>query len=489
MNLSEYPEPQGPPSQPDVPQSQAASTPAAPTQPAPSRTAPTPGQPIEYAYPAPRPGASSSRRFPVWIAAMVAVVLFGAIASFVVTRDDDRNSERANRSEQSDNAPAESNPEPSQGADPADQDSSGSPESTPRLDPSDGVLGDANHIGCEAGTLTVLCELIEFVEVERGRPFKTFPIIELQEDDEFDDVLLAQFDEESGELEEGSHVLRSLGLIPEDADLVPLFRSMLEVSVVGYYSPEDHNLVIRGGEFDLYSQLTLVHELTHAHDDQWLDLDRPEFEDANDERASGFLAIVEGNASRVEDAWRDSLSEADQLALNSSELTQLSPEDIETILALPPFMLEMQFSPYQDGPVLVNAIFEEGGEDAVDEAFANPPLSTEQVLHPEQYLNGESVPVQPIPSAPRGADIVDEGVVGELAIRSWLGSTAAEGWNGDGYVTWLDGNETCTIAEIFADTDQDLQEVLDAAQDWARQGNDRSVDALSDAVRIQGCVG
>lgn len=342
------------------------------------------------------------------------------------------------------------------------------------------------HIDCPSETPADLCDLAVYVETVRGRPFKTFPVIELEENDEFDRRLLALFDEDSAELATSGHVLSSLGMIPADADLVSLMRKTLEIGVVGYYDTDTQGLVVRGAEFDLYSKLVLVHELTHAHDDQWIGLDRPELEEAEDESEFGFLAITEGNASRVDDMWRSSLSGSDQAELSALELSALSPEDIEVYLALPPFILQMQFSPYVDGAALVENIFAAGGEAAIDAAFEDPPQTSEQVLHPRQYLTEDADELPPFPVA--DGDIIDQGVLGELSFRIWLGERVGEGWGGDRYVTWLDGAKACTRVEVQADDARDLEEFSKAAVAWADEAPDRSVEDLEGLVRMTGCA-
>lgn len=372
----------------------------------------------------------------------------------------------------------------------------GDPEVGSELDTGDKVESGASDPNSTAAASSIecphdlpqdLCELVSFVETDRGRPFKEFPGIDLQENDVFDTGLLALFDAESDELAVSGHVYRSLGIIAPDDDIVALIRSTLELGVVGYFDTDTGDLVVRGSEFDLYSKLVLVHELTHAHDDQWIGLDRPEYDDVDDESDFGLLAITEGNASRVEQHWRDSLSAGDQAKLNQLELSVLSPEDLEIYFQLPTFLLQVQISPYVDGLTLVNQIDAEGGEAAVDAAFENPPRTSEQVLHPEQYLSQDDVFLPPLPEA--DGDVIDDGVWGELGFRYWFSPRAGDGWGGDRYVTWLEGERACTRIEVYGDTEEDLVELFEEAEAWADQAPSRVAQITSDLVRITGCAG
>ena len=386
---------------------------------------------------------------------------------------------------------------------PDEDSSSGNEAATPDEQPADestqGELAPSgNNAVCPEGTRQEVCDAARFVEDFRGRPFQTFPVVEFADEGEFQERLLDDVDQEDiDETEVQGEVLGSLGLINPGVDLVEVTTQSLEIGVVGFYDPISKELVIRGSEIDPFVELIIVHELVHAHDDQWLDLDRPEIEDAEDESFLGFLAVVEGNANRVESAWRDQLPADKEAELSNLEFSFFGPDEIAILQQIPPFVLETQFFPYEDGPVLVQAIAEaagggDAGERAVDEAILNPPATSEQSLHPEQYLDGEPVPVVPAPAA--GGEIIDEGVIGELVFDIWFGDRVGDGWNGDRYVSFERDGQTCTVIQVAADSGRDLDELFDAAADWVgdavdddlRRSDQTTVDGI-DVVIIEGC--
>lgn len=435
---------------------------------------------------APNSPSSPKSRMTILVGLALAGVLVVAGLFFVLSSSDsssDAGSDQDDEVASSDNSDAESSVEGGSvigsGLEPQDGGESGN-ANAPEL------AGSEDHAECPADLAADLCELAAFVEDARGRPFQFFPVIELQANDQFDAGLLADFDEDSGDLEVAGDVMRSVGLIDPDDDLVALIRETLEIGVVGYYDPETKGLVVRGSEFDLFSKLVLVHELTHAHDDQWIGLDRPELEERDDEQEFGFSALVEGNASRVEDLWRSSLSTDDQRELGELEQSVLSADELDRYLAIPIFVLLVQASPYTDGLTLVEAIYEDGGEQAVTEAFENAPRTSELVLHPEKYLAGEAVELQPKPPAPQPE--IDSGVFGELSIRHWLGYDAGEGWGSDAYVTWRDGDKACTRIDITADSNRDAEELAAAATIWSREAPDRTVEVVDGLLRVTGCA-
>ena len=325
---------------------------------------------------------------------------------------------------------------------------------------------------CPSDIDPLICDAADFVQQARGRPFRTFPTVEILEDEAFDAELLSDFEEYQAELDVDGRVLAALGLLDPDVSLVEAFRDALEVGVVGFYDPETGRLVVRGVELDLYAQLILVHELTHAFDDQWFDLDRDDFVD--DDEEYGFVAVVEGNASRIEDLWRSQLDVAARALLGEQELAALSPEDLRRYLALPPIMLNLLLSPYIDGAVYIERLVASEGEAAIDRAVAAPPTSSEEILHPG--TDRASDPEVVIAAPPAGGDVVDQGRLGELLIRLWLGRVAGDGWGGDSYVMWAEDGKDCLTVDLAADSEADLADLRSAAQIWlSERPADRSV--------------
>jgi hypothetical protein len=111
----------------------------------------------------------------------------------------------------------------------------------------------------------------------------------------------------------------------------------------------------------------------------------------------------------------------------------------------------MQLFPYQDGLTFVIALYDSGGWAAVDKAYESPPLSTEQVLHPERYREGDTPEKVPLPDL--ATELEDDwreaesDVLGELGLRLALAQyvgpaaamTATEGWAGDRYALLQQG--------------------------------------------------
>lgn len=343
-----------------------------------------------------------------------------------------------------------------------------------------------DHAVCPSGTPEVICDAAAFVETSRGRAFKDFPLVELASDSDFETRLLSDFDEFAADLEADEATLAALGLIPADSDLAGLFRELRSVGVVGFYDIETQELVIKGDDLDLYAELVIVHELTHAFDDQWFDLDRPELDDLEDDAAYGVSAVIEGNASRVVAAWRSGLSDAEADELSALEFSLLTPEELRRYFEIPTYILSLQISPYVDGEAFVSSVFEAGGEDAVDDLFVDPPTTSEQALHFDKFERREGATEIEL-EEPAG-EVLDEGSLGEIVIREWLGPRAAAGWAGDSYVTWDAGEgERCIKAGFVTDTASDLDELESALAAWAEENFGRSIASSDDGVIATAC--
>ena len=319
---------------------------------------------------------------------------------------------------------------------------------------------------------SVVAELSVFVEQERGLEFDEPVDVELADDDEFERRLLDDFEaEDEADLRDTERIFRALGFLDGDDDLVEQFRGVISGGVVGFYDPETNELVVRGGSPTPYARSTIVHELTHALDDQHFELFRPELDDADDETGFAFSALVEGNAVTVEEAYQDTFTDAEQQEYDEEEASIGGGTDFSQF---PEILLALIGAPYEFGPPLVDAITSHGGDEAVDQAFSEPPVSSEQVLDPSLYLEGE----QPLDVAepPADGESFDQGTFGQYlllllltdgGVDQQVAARAAVGWGGDQYVAWRDGDETCLRVSFEGDTGDDTTEIADALDEWA----------------------
>ena len=297
--------------------------------------------------------------------------------------------------------------------------------------------------------------------------------------------------ENRDELTADESILKLLQLIDKDADYVKTIDAILAGGVLGFYDDEAKELFVGGGgsaSLDPATRATLAHELTHALTDQHFDFGtRTKALDDQDrtEEVAAFAALIEGDAELVAGLWQERhLSDRER-----REATAGGSADAGVYAKAPQYLLESLFFPYQDGLTFVRARHRAGGFAEVDNAYRNPPTSTEHILHPETYASGQTWAPPPLPdlAAATGCGQVDTGTLGEFDMAQILAReisgtdarNAAAGWNGDAF-----GVVRCGAALGLADrwqTDDPATagRLTDALSRWARgwSGASRAPDA------------
>jgi hypothetical protein len=462
--MSDFPPP-GPPEFPTSP-------PLAPRpSPVPPGSVPPGGL---WSAPPPAPEPEPSRKPPAWVVALAVLAVLGLVAGLLaafVGGDDEPEEERASGFERDEGTTTTETTE-------AEDD-----EATTTTEAAPESLDEA------------IAEIEAFVAEERGLPFLREVTVTLLDDEAFEDRLFEDFEEDTDEIVVSGQVLQAVGLVEPGTDMVEAVRSLLGGGVVGTYDPETDELLVRGAEISPYVRTVIAHELTHALDDQHFELDRPALDDAPDESGYGFTALVEGNASRVEAAYRATFTAEEEDEASAEELAIGGDTDL---FALPLALIESLYAPYLLGPILVDAILADGGQVRLDAAFATPPATSEALLDPATYLEGQTALPVPAPVAD-GAEI-DRNVLGALGLGQVLGETgivfgggagdATEGWGGDQYVAWVQGDQVCLRANIVGDTPDDTAEIADALDDFAAAPPFdvvATVEATADLVTLTSC--
>jgi hypothetical protein len=246
-------------------------------------------------------------------------------------------------------------------------------------------------------------------------------------------------------------VLKLLGLIEPGVDLRSISASVFGEGVAGYYDPRSKRLrIVTVTTPDALGEIVLAHELTHALEDQRFGLGLGEGE--SDDAALARLALVEGTATLVMQDYLLRFVGAEKA------LSGLLRSAMQTGPALPPFLQAQLVFPYVDGMRFAQTLRSRGGGSwkLVDLADRiRVPESTEQVLHPQKWVEVEPplrVPLRV--SLGAGWRRAASGTWGEWQTGQLLGGPAhavAAGWGGDRYELWQ--GATCTSAPPCRDTD------------------------------------
>ena len=282
-----------------------------------------------------------------------------------------------------------------------------------------------------------------------------------------------------------------LGLLPPGADLKRISASVFGDQVAGYYDPVSKDLRIvkgAGTANRVLDEMVIAHELTHALDDQAIGID-VEATDGSDDGPAAYQALVEGVATEVMYDYLDRHFARDVAfgGLLGGAFAGTGTGE------LPPFVVAGLTFPYVTGQAFVADLMRRAGGrwTLVDLAERDrPPVSTEQVMHPEKWIRVE------VPDDPALGDLgarlgpgyrrLTAGTFGEWQTAQWLGlaggdrGPAAAGWGGDRYELWRRGAGTpcdtpCTARDVLVmrwrwDTRRDQAEFARAVEDALRDG-------------------
>ncbi len=316
----------------------------------------------------------------------------------------------------------------------------------------------------------VIDALRAFVERERGGPFVEPVRVSLMGDEEFRFVVLGNRAPQPEPLAErpiGS-TLRALGL--ETRGLPPYGDGL-----VGRFDSKTKRVFVRGKELTPYVKAVIVHELTHAWQDQYLNLGRFAGPRHNGgEEALGIEALVEGDARRVEDAWLETQPPADYAAVIAERERRLGGPDVPAPVAA---ANALDAFPYVYGANFVRSLHARGGNAAVDKAFERPPVSSEQVMWIDQYDRREAPAEVGYPPA-AGAE-VDRGTFGAYGLAMVVARgkpeaptmSAVAGWEGDSYVTWSHEGTLCLEVRIRMESRRSRDRLLRVLRERARPGD------------------
>jgi len=201
-------------------------------------------------------------------------------------------------------------------------------------------------------------------------------------------------------------VWEALFIVGEDAEANEELQSATGSSTAGFYVPaEDHIRIVTDSPDDpTIDNATLVHELTHALQDQQGDLGEQISSTETQDAGLATDGVVEGEANYIEKRYTERCSaewDCVETPRSDSGGTE-APPNLGILLTL--------LQPYSDGPVYVDYLRQQGGWTAVAEAFENPPTSTEQIIH---LTDEEPVPIEYQDRARNGWETFpDQGVDG-----------------------------------------------------------------------------
>lgn len=294
---------------------------------------------------------------------------------------------------------------------------------------------------------TEVADAVPRIEKATGLKFKSAPKLELRTKEQVRDFLIKQFDQSSpaAELKGEEAAYKLFGMLPDSMDLRKFLLAVLTEQVVGYYDPSTKVLYVVQGADDKLASITITHELVHALQDQYVNLDSIEKATSDNDRLSAAQAVIEGQAQYQQLSIM--LGGSDNIALRIGGRDRIREMIRENQSAMPVFatapmvIQESLLFPYLSGADFVQRFEAERGK---ANPLLNLPVSTEQILHTPAYFGkSPDLPSDVTLPAPRGATSVYQNDLGEFGTRLFLyqhlddqalAARAAAGWDGDRYV-------------------------------------------------------
>ena len=247
-------------------------------------------------------------------------------------------------------------------------------------------------------------------------------------------------DKDAKRMERSEIVLKKFGLLDRDFELRPFLLQLLKEQIEAYYDSKTKTVNLLDWATPDTQKPVLAHELTHALQDQHVDLDK--WEDGTSEELSRNMkednehiqtdetdtareAVLEGQAMAVYLDYSlaptgKSLLTAPDIVDNLTDTTDTS--DSPVLTRAPLILKESLLFPYQDGLKFEQTVLKDQGQAG---AFAGvldrPPASSYEIMNPRAYMRKRKVPVLQMPDVHPLLDAnyepYDIGVMGQLDVR------------------------------------------------------------------------
>ena len=306
------------------------------------------------------------------------------------------------------------------------------------------------------------------------------------------------------EIRTGEAELRALGLVDGSFDLFATVNEVSGSGVLAYYDPEKSRIVVRGQRLDAEARVTLAHELTHALQDQHYNMEKLRSRTKTAGADDAVVALIEGDATRIESEYYFDLSNRDQRAVDKAEGFAGNANDpvpgpeMDSDAASAGIVGALFQAPYAFGPQMVDVILAVGNRRGLDRAFRHPPITQLQYLFPTQALHrGIPVPLRrpKLASGSRRlvADQPDDFGAADLyfmlasRLPSSISLRAADAWgNGKELISRSDGR-TC-VDLVFAGRNRaGGQRLGRTIRLWAASMPTGDVTVSRDGLTIRGC--
>jgi hypothetical protein len=255
--------------------------------------------------------------------------------------------------------------------------------------PDRGCPGDIKAAGPYADLVR---DIAPKLEQSTGLCFKSAPTVEDRDPAEVRKFVERQLrsDRARRELTAQGAVYKRLGLVPDTLDLYALLERLYAEQIVGYYDPKTKALyIVKGASRDMLKS-TLSHELVHALQDQYINVDSIQGLTGDADRLAAAQAVIEGQAVYEQFAYQFGGNFAAQVQ-GSWQTIKESVRDAQQsqpIFAAAPLAIrESLIFPYLGGAEFVRKYV---ARRPAKSLLENIPVSTKQLLNDDAFF-GDTV--------------------------------------------------------------------------------------------------
>ncbi len=320
----------------------------------------------------------------------------------------------------------------------------------------------------------VLQQMSQILDLPIREPLKK----SLRSKQEIRDYLIREENDDKTDAERyaDDKALEAFGLIPKGFPLDSFMLDVLTDQVAGLYDAKGKEFYIADWIGADEQKPVMAHELTHALEDQsfnvdpWIKAARP-----NDDAELARDSVSEGSAmaAMVDYSLRDQQMSVRDLPdvttlIRSGAVAEMDKDP--KLSKAPIFIRDELLFPYLAGTSFTQQFLKaHSGWSDLKLVFANPPVSTQQIMHPNLYLSDVKPVRVSLPDwktvAPADWKLLEENVMGEFGfeevLKQFLGQDRADAlspaWTGDRYAVFEDPKtkDTSLVFRLALDNEDD----------------------------------
>ena len=347
-----------------------------------------------------------------------------------------------------------------------------------------GACGESRSTKSDGPYADIVEEVVPRIEKQVGLEFKSPPKLERRSRDQVASFVMQQLtsDRAKAQLSGQQRLYQLLGLIPDTMDLGGLLQKLLEEQIIGYYDPTTKVLYVVDGSPENLLQLTISHELVHALQDQYVNIDSIQTTVGDADRQAAAQAVLEGQA--VFEQLRLDPNTGPMMKMPGGwerirDVMRDGQTGMPVFASAPQIVREGLLFPYIGGADFVRRFVSQRPE---SELLSDLPVSTKQILNDAAYFTGDKslrdVPTSielPVPS--RG-DVVYANSFGEFETRLMLltllkdegqARRGASGIDGDRFELVNTGSGDGIVWVSVWDTTVDAADMLNLLFDGVRR--------------------